>query len=50
MHAGIQNDSPYLIYIIYSTSPPLSCCRNNGMDVAKGREKGGKVEKYFAVT
>ena len=39
MHAGIQNDSPYLIYIIYSTSPPLSCCRNNGLDVAKGVRK-----------
>ena len=36
MDAGIQNDNPHLIYI---TSPPLSCCRNNGLDVAKGVRK-----------
>lgn len=42
--------TPPTLYNIYITSPPLSCCRNNGLDVAKGREKGGKVEKYFAVT
>lgn len=39
MHAGIQNDNPYLIIYIYITSPPLSCCRNNGLDVAKGVRK-----------